>query len=65
MDMSKAFNTLDHLLLIAKLEANGFNSLSLEFMKNHFTNRKQRCKVGNCFSMWRKVTSGVPYILAF
>ena len=65
MDLSKAFSTLDHLLLIAKLEANGFNSLSLEFMKNYLTNRKQRCKVGNCFSMWRKVTSEVPLSLLF
>ena len=38
MDFSKAFDTLDHSLLIAKLEANGFNSLSLEFMKNYLTN---------------------------
>ena len=29
-------------------------------MKNYQTNRKQRCKVGNCFSTWRKITSGVP-----
>ena len=60
MDLSKAFDTLDHSLLLAKLEAYGFDSLSLEFMKNYPTNRKQRCKVGNCFSVWRKITSGVP-----
>ena len=59
MDLSKAFDTLDHFLLIAKLEAYGFDSLSLEFMKNYLTNRKQRCKIGNCFSIWRKITSGV------
>ena len=28
-------------------------------MKNYLTNRKQRCKVRNCFSIWRKITSGV------
>ena len=44
MGLSKAFDILDHSLLIAKLEAYGFDSLSLEFMKNYLTSRKQRCK---------------------
>ena len=60
MDLTKVFSTLDHSLLIGKLETYGFDSLSLEFMKNYLTNRKQRCKVGNCFSIWRQITSGVP-----
>ena len=60
MDLPKAFNTVDHSLLIAKLEAYSFNSLSLEFIKNYLTNRKQICNLGNCFSMWRKIRSGVP-----
>ena len=50
MDLSKAFGTLDNSLSIAKLEAYGFDSLSLELMKNYLTNRKLRCKVRNCFS---------------
>ena len=54
MDLSHAFDTLDHSLLIAKLEAYGFDSLSLEFLKNYLINRKQRCKVGNHFSIWKK-----------
>ena len=60
MDLSRAFDTLNHSLIIAKFEAYGFDSLSLEFMKNYLTNRKQICKVGNCFSIWRKIISGVP-----
>ena len=60
MDLSKACDTLYHFLLIVRLEAYGFDSLSLEFMKHYLANRKQRCKVGNCFSVWRKITSGVP-----
>ena len=59
MDLSEAFDTLDHSQLIDKLEAYGFNNLYLEFMKNYLTNRKQICKFGNCFSAWRKITSGV------
>ena len=41
MDLSEAFDTLDHSLSIAKLEAYGLDSLSLEFMKNYLTNSKQ------------------------
>ena len=59
-ELSKAFDTLDHSLLIAKLDAYGFDSFSLEFMKNYLTNGKQRCEIGNCFSIWRKITSHVP-----
>ena len=33
MNLSKAFNTLDHSLLLAKIEAYGSDSLSLELMK--------------------------------
>ena len=61
MDLSKAFDTSGQSLLITKLEVYGFNSLSSEFMKNYLTNRKQKCKIGNCFTIWRKVTSRVPH----
>ena len=60
MGLPKAFNTVDHSLLIAKLEAYSFNSLSLEFIKNYLTNRKQICNPGNCVSIWKKIRSGVP-----
>ena len=60
MKLLKAFDTMDHFLLIAKLEAYCLDCLSLEFMKNYLANRKQRCKVGNCSSIWIKITSGVP-----
>ena len=60
MDLPKGFDTLHHSILIDKLEAYSYNSSSLEFIANYLTNRKQRCKVGNCFSIWRKITSGVP-----
>ena len=58
MDFVEVFDTFDHSLLIAKLQAYGFKNLSLEFMKNHLTNRDQRYKIINCFSIWRTITSG-------
>ena len=60
IDLPKAFNTVDHSLLIVKLETYSFNNLSLEFMKNYLKNRKQICNLGNSFSIWRKIKSGVP-----
>ena len=61
MDLPKAFNTFDHSLLIAKLEAYAFDSVSLEITKNYLTKKERRCKVGNCFSIWRTITSGLPW----
>ena len=60
MDLSKAFDTLNHYLLISKLEAYGFDERSITFIKSYFTDRYQRTKVGNEYSSWRKVTTGVP-----
>ena len=44
MDLSKA--TMDHLLL-ARLEAYGFQEDALVFMKSYFTNRQQRVRVNS------------------
>ena len=63
IDLSKAFDTLDHSLLTAKLEVYGFDSLSLEFMKNYLTeNREVRSEtvMEYNWSTWRKIKSGVP-----
>ena len=59
MDLPKAFDALGYFLLIVKLEAYNFDSLSLEIMKNYQTNRKHRCNVGNSYSIWKTITSGV------
>ena len=60
MDLSKAFDSLNHELLLAKLKAYGLDSNSVTFMKSYLTNRLQRCKINNSFSEWGKVLNGVP-----
>ena len=60
IDSSKAFDTMDHDLLIAKLGTYGFQEDALVFMKSYFTNRRQRVRVNSNFSMWEKIISGVP-----
>ena len=59
-DWSKAFDTLDHSLLLAKWRAYGFDNNLLSFVRSYLTNRIQRCKIGNHFSNWREITTGVP-----
>ena len=59
-DLSKAFDTLSHDLIIAKLEAYGFGPNSLAFIYDYLTDRKQRCKIGTSYSSWYDITCGVP-----
>ena len=59
-DLSKAFDSLNHELLLAKLEAYGFDEPSLNFIYSYLVDRKQRTKVNNTFSTWSPIESGVP-----
>ena len=59
-DLSKAFDCLNHELLIAKLEAYGFDHDSLLYIYSYLSNRKQRTKINNYFSSWADIVSGVP-----
>ena len=60
MDLSKAFDCLDHDLLIAKLHAYGFSRSALELIYSYLNERKQRVKVNGSFSVWKESTKGVP-----
>ena len=59
-DLSKAFDCLNHELMIAKLEAYGFDHNSLAYVYSYLSGRKQRTKVNNCLSTWSDIKSGVP-----
>ena len=60
MDLSKAFDSLNHDLLLAKPEAYGLDNNPVSFMRSYLTNRLQRCKINNSFSEWAKISAGVP-----
>ena len=59
-DLSKAFDTLNHDLLLAKLHAYGFDSDSLKVFHSYLSNRYQRTKINKSFSLWSKIVCGVP-----
>ena len=58
MDLSKAFDTINHDLLIDKLGAYGFDIASLKLIRSCLTNRFQRTKVNTSFSSWSKLLLG-------
>ena len=60
MDLSKAFDSLNHELLLAKLKSYGLDSSSATFTKSYLTNRLQYCKINNSFSEWGKILNGIP-----
>ena len=59
-DLSKAFDCLDHELLIAKLNAYGLTLPALTLINDYLSNRRQRTRIGNLFSDWSEVILGVP-----
>ena len=60
MDSSKAYDCLPHNLIIAKLEAYGFDTNSLRFIFDYLSCTKQRTKMGSAYSNWSKVLRGIP-----
>ena len=59
MDLSKVFDTINHDLLIAKLEAYGFSKQALKLMKSYLKNRKQKVQINIKVSSERDVIAGV------
>ena len=59
-DLLKVFDCIDHELLIAKLNAYGFNNSSLTFIYSYLSERKQRSKIKSSFSCWADILFGVP-----
>jgi hypothetical protein len=46
MDLSKAFDTLDHSILIAKLRYYGLQTDAANLLRSHLTNREQYVDYG-------------------
>ena len=60
MDLSKAFDTINHQLLLGKWHAYGFSKQTLAIICSYLSNRKQRIKINNAFSFWKDLILGVP-----
>ena len=58
LDLSKAFDTVNHSISLSKLSYNGINPIT--WFRSHLYNRKQRLFVKVIFSDTLQISSGVP-----
>ena len=60
IDLSKAFDTLDHNILLHKLSYYGIKNSALDLFKSYLSNRKQYVDFRNNRSTYARLNVGVP-----
>ena len=60
LDLSKAFDTVNHQILLQKLEYYGIRGMANDWFKSYLDNRKQFVSMGGVKSDMLGITCGVP-----
>ena len=60
LDLSKAFDTIDHNILYIKLRHYGINGVPLNWLINYLTDRQQFVKLDDEISNTLPISTGVP-----
>ena len=60
LDLSKAFDTVNHNILLRKLEFYGICGIALQWFEHYLTGRKQYVMYNNAQSSMQYITCGVP-----
>ena len=60
LDLAKAFETVDHKILLDKLHHYGIRGLPLDLMKSYLSGRKQCVKCEKHYSVFMDIECGVP-----
>ena len=60
LDLKKAFDTVDHQILLSKLNYYGIHGKSFKWFQSYLENRTQKCSVNGSLSSSCSLTCGVP-----
>ena len=60
LDFSKAFDSINHQILLSKLNKSGFRGITNQWFKSYLTNRKQYVTINDISSDLQTITHGVP-----
>ncbi|CAB4013342.1 Hypothetical predicted protein [Paramuricea clavata] len=60
LDLAKAFDSVDHQILVEKLKCYGVAGRLLDWLTDYLNGRTQRVVIDGAVSQWVPVTSGVP-----
>ena len=60
LDLQKAFDTVDHGILLMKMEALGFSQEVIRWIRSYFSDRRQLVDVSGTLSSSAAIACGVP-----
>ena len=60
LDLEKAFDTLDHNILLSKRNVYGIRAAQINWLKSYLNGRNEKCFVNGCLSGNRSLTCSIP-----
>ena len=60
LDLSKAFDTVNHYILLSKLDLYGIRNIDIQWFRSYLSKRRQKVYVNGMFSDSLAIYTGVP-----